>query len=422
MSNRAAVKQDAKPTLTPKLRFPEFRDGPGWEETKLKDVLTEHRLKSDGKCEVHSVSVHKGVINQIEHLGRSFAAADTLNYNLAKPYDVIYTKSPTGDFPFGVVKHNHKPHNVIVSPLYGVFSPANRHLGYIFDAYFESPIRTTNYLAPLTQKGAKNTLQISNERFLSSGIYLPHEEGEQQNIAECLSSVDELIAAQARKLDTLKTHKKGLMQQLFPRDGETQPRLRFPEFRDAGKWEEEKLGNIVKIWSGNSPSKYALSALGKYAFVKVEDLNNCTKYQTDSREYCDDSDDAVPRCAILFPKRGASIELNKLRITASEILIDTNLMALSPNGTATVEFLYYFLVNVGLAQIADMSTIPQINNKHIIPFKILFPSKLEQESIADCLTFLDDLISAQSDKLEALKTHKKGLMQQLFQSPEKVEA
>lgn len=206
----------------PRLRFPEFRDAAGWSKTKLKNVLTEHRLKSDGKSEVHSVSVHKGVVNQKEHLGRRFAAADTSNYNLAKPYDVIYTKSPTGDFPYGVIKHNHNSYNVIVSPLYGVFSPINKYLGYIFDAYFESPIRTNNYLAPITQKGAKNTIQISNETFLSDEIYLPHEEAEQQKIAGCLSSIDVLIAAEIQKLDTLKAHKKGLMQQLFPVPDEVQ--------------------------------------------------------------------------------------------------------------------------------------------------------------------------------------------------------
>lgn len=205
-----------KPRLTPKLRFPEFRDAPGWEETILGSVLTEHGEKNDGSSEVHSVSVHKGVINQIEHLGRSFAAADRSNYNLARPHDIIYTKSPTGDFPWGVVKQNRLPYNVIVSPLYGVFSPVNRHLGYILDAYFESPIRTTNYLAPITQKGAKNTIQISNATFLSKGLFLPSSEAEHKKIASCLSSLDDLIAAQSEKVEALKTHKKGLMQQLFP--------------------------------------------------------------------------------------------------------------------------------------------------------------------------------------------------------------
>ena len=204
------------------------------------------------------------------------------------------------------------------------------------------------------------------------------------------------------------------MQQLFPREGETQPRLRFPEFRDAGAWEETKLGKHVAIQSGYSPSGYALSSKGEYAFVKVEDLNNCIKYQESGREFCDDADGVVPTNSVVFPKRGAAIELNKIRITAKKILIDTNLMALTPKVGLKGEFLYYFLSNVGLSHIADTSTIPQINNKHIIPFDLRLPEEAEQQRIADCLTSLDSLITAATQELESLKTHKKGLMQQLF--------
>ena len=206
------------------------------------------------------------------------------------------------------------------------------------------------------------------------------------------------------------------MQQLFPQPGETVPRLRFPEFRDAPEWEEERLGNLVAIVSGKSPSQYALFAQGDCAFVKVEDLNNCSKYQVDAREYCNDARDAVPSGSILFPKRGAAIENNKIRITASEILIDTNLMALTPCNAAATEFLYYYLARVGLAQIADTSSIPQINNKHIIPYRVLVPSESEQKKIADCLTSIDDQLNAQVRKLDTLKQHKQGLLQQLFPS------
>ena len=192
------------------------------------------------------------------------------------------------------------------------------------------------------------------------------------------------------------------------------PRLRFPEFEDAPEWEEERLGNLVAIASGKSPSQYALFAEGDCAFVKVEDLNNCSKYQVGAREYCNDVRDAVPSSSIVFPKRGAAIENNKIRITASEILIDTNLMALTPLNTAETEFLYYYLVRVGLAQIADTSSIPQINNKHIIPYRVLVPSESEQHRIADCLSMLDARLAAQVEKLNALKTHRQGLLQQLF--------
>ena len=126
----------------------------------------------------------------------------------------------------------------------------------------------------------------------------------------------------------------------------------------------------------------------------------------------------MPSGSILFPKRGAAIENNKIRITASEILIDTNLMALTPCNTAATEFLYYYLVRVGLAQIADVSSIPQINNKHIIPYRVLAPSESEQHRIADCLAMLDARLAAQVQKINALKTHKQGLLQQLFPSLE----
>ncbi len=172
-------------TLTPKLRFPEFRKAL-WQETNLGKILTEHRLKSDGSSKVHSVSVHKGVVDQVKHLGRSFAAADTTQYNLVRPHDIVYTKSPTGDFPYGIVKENRNEHNVIVSPLYGVFTPKNKYLGRILDLYFESSVHTNNYLAPIVQKGAKNTIQISNKTFLSNSLILPSNEDEQHKIADCL--------------------------------------------------------------------------------------------------------------------------------------------------------------------------------------------------------------------------------------------
>lgn len=205
-----------KGKTVPELRFPEFQNDGEWGWKKLGEFLYEHKTKSDGKCEVHSVSVSKGVINQKMYLGRSFAASDTSNYKLVKPNDVIYTKSPTGNFPFGIVKQSFLDYNVIVSPLYAVYSPTNRYVGYLIQAYFESPIRLNNYLYPIVKKGAKNTIQITNEEFLSREICLPSNENEQQKIADCLSSLDNAIAALENKTFELEIHKKGLLQQIFP--------------------------------------------------------------------------------------------------------------------------------------------------------------------------------------------------------------
>jgi type I restriction enzyme S subunit len=415
-----ATMEKVEPVLAPKLRFPGF--SAPWTYEPIAKVLKEHKLKNTTGRDVFSVSMEYGVVNQIKLLGRSFAAADTSNYTIGRRFDVVYTKSPLKAFPFGIVKQCKFDEEVALSPLYGVFTPSNPHLGLLIEAYFESPNRANSFLSPLCQKGAKNTLQITNATFLSGRLPLPAQPAEQQKIANCLSSVDELIAAQARKVNALKTHKKGLMQQLFPREGETQPRLRFPEFQDAGEWGKTKLGKHVGIQSGYSPSGFTLSSKDQYAFVKVEDLNNCIKYQVTGREFCNDSVGVVPTNSILFPKRGAAIVLNKIRITATEILIDTNLMALTPKDGLTVEFLYYYLSNVGLSHIADTSTIPQINNKHIIPFELLLPEEAEQQRVSSCLSSLDALMAAETQKLEALKTHKKGLMQELFPSQEEVEA
>ena len=282
--------------------------------------------------------------------------------------------------------------------------------------FFRYPILDKQFiynLGVISPGGAGRNRVLNKADFLKIELALP-EVAEQQKVADCLGSLDDLIAAEGRKLEALRQHKQGLMQQLFPQPGETVPRLRFPEFEDAPEWEEERLGNLVAIASGKSPSQYALFAEGDCAFVKVEDLNNCSKYQVGAREYCNDVRDAVPSSSIVFPKRGAAIENNKIRITASEILIDTNLMALTPLNTAETEFLYYYLVRVGLAQIADTSSIPQINNKHIIPYRVLVPSESEQHRIADCLSMLDARLAAQVEKLNALKTHRQGLLQQLF--------
>ena len=275
---RQKGEQDAPTTLVPKLRFPGFSDS--WAYEPLSEALKEHKLKNTDGRDVFSVSMEYGIVNQIELLGRSYAAADTSHYTIGRRYDVVYTKSPLKAFPFGIVKQCKFDGEVALSPLYGVFTPPNPHLGLMIEAYFESPNRSKDFLSPLCQKGAKNTLQIINTTFLSGRLPLPTQPAEQQKIAECLSSVDELMAAQARKVDALKTHKKGLMQQLFPREGETQPRLRFPEFQNAGEWASELLGDLGEIVTGKTPStKEADLWGGDILFITPTDISEDDKYQ-----------------------------------------------------------------------------------------------------------------------------------------------
>lgn len=187
----------------------------GWQLLYLNEILFEHKLKSNGFEEVFSVSVEKGLINQIEHLGRSFSAKNTDKYNLVKYGDIVYTKSPTGDFPLGIIKQSHVKNNVIVSPLYGIFTPKTFELGYILENYFKYPVNCHNYLHSIVQKGAKNTMNITNKTFLSKQLYLPTNINEQKRIFNILYSLNRKIDLISDEIKEMKEFKKGLLQKMF---------------------------------------------------------------------------------------------------------------------------------------------------------------------------------------------------------------
>lgn len=181
------------------------------------------------------------------------------------------------------------------------------------------------------------------------------------------------------------------------------------------EWEVKRLGDLVSIMSGESPSLYTLHNQGKYPYVKVEDMNLCEKYQTHSRSYSNEEKNIVKKGSIIFPKRGAAILNNKVRIANVDIQMDSNMMAIFPiKDNLLEEYLYYSIVFEQLFKIADTSTIPQINNKHIIPCKILLPPLYEQQKIAEILNVWDKAIEKQTQLIEKLELRKKGLMQQLL--------
>jgi len=200
-----------------------FRDDNGqefpmWEKKRLGEVLYEHLDKNDNDVfsEVFSVAKEKGVINQIEHLGRSFAAKSITHYKLIHNHDIVYTKSPTSDFPFGIIKQNMTGRTGVVSPLYGVFKPETKALGFILHNYFLSWINTYNYLKPLVQKGAKNTMNINNHDFLNGAkLSLPVSVDEQKKIANFISTIDNKINHTQTEIEKAELWKKGLMQKMF---------------------------------------------------------------------------------------------------------------------------------------------------------------------------------------------------------------
>ncbi|GAC1571105.1 MAG: hypothetical protein NVS3B3_24830 [Aquirhabdus sp.] len=134
----------------------------------------------------------------------------------------------------------------------------------VVDYFFKHYLKTSIFIEDLNKdiEGIRDGKMVSYKQF--SDILLPFPcHKEQQKIADCLSSIDALISAQSQKVEALKTHKKGLVQQLFPREGETVPRLRFPEFRDAGEWEKKRLEDVSEYTKGLTPYEFVCSCWTK---------------------------------------------------------------------------------------------------------------------------------------------------------------
>lgn len=186
-----------------------------WKKVFLSDVLTERNERNTNLFQVFSVSVSQGVVNQVDYLGRSFASKDTSKYNVVHYGDLVYTKSPTGSFPYGIVKQSLSLEYVAVSPLYGVYKPKSLAVGAYLHEYFMSEINTHNYLHPLIQKGAKNTINITNQRFLENCVLLPTNINELLQISKLLRSLNNKIKYQQDILQQYQKQKQYLLRQMF---------------------------------------------------------------------------------------------------------------------------------------------------------------------------------------------------------------
>ena len=181
----------------------------------MSQLLTEYRNRNTEGLRVCSVAVSRGVVDQIEHLGRSFAASDTSHYGRVKFGDVVYTKSPTGDFPFGIVKQSKLNEEVAVSPLYGVYTPASYATGNLIHAYFEQYQYANNYICTLAQKGAKNTINITNQRFLEKSIRFPVKESDREYFSALLDMLTEKAIKAEKMLEYLLAQKRTLLAKTF---------------------------------------------------------------------------------------------------------------------------------------------------------------------------------------------------------------
>jgi type I restriction enzyme S subunit len=246
---------------------------------------------------------------------------------------------------------------------------------------------------------------------------------EQRKIASCLASLDELIGEQGRKVDALRTHKKGLMQQLFPREGEPQPQLRFPEFQDAGDWEETNLAQLGELVSGltYSPDDIRDSGLLVLRSSNVQD-GEISLYDN---VYVDPAirgaNLSQPNDILICVRNGSKALIGKCALIPEGMPLCTHGAFMTVFRSQASRFVFQlFQTDRYQKQVAgDLgATINSINGRQLLKYKFIVPTLPEQQRIASCLGNLDALITAETQKHEALKTHKRGLMQQMFPSPE----
>jgi type I restriction enzyme, S subunit len=420
-----AIKDQSK-TLTPKLRFPEFvQDGP-WSMRSL-DELCDRIFQTVGDVRLTPVSITagRGFVSQAEKFGRDISGAQYKNYIRLRRGEFAYNKGNSNLYPQGCVYQLKEFEEAAASNAFICFRLKNGNAPGFFEGLFEKNAHGLQ-LSKFLTSGARSDglLNIKADEFFSVRLPIPPDPAEQRKIAACLTSLDDLLAAEGRKLEALRTHKKGLMQQLFPREGESRPRLRFPEFRDKPEWQDQALADLC-----TATISYGIVQAGPHVpdgmpYIKSTDLNSplclvslARTSQVIAKKYR--RSEVVPG-DLVFSLRG--------NIGVTQIVPEEIRVANLTQGTARVRtrgpaaFFIQALrsqpVHDRIMAVSKGSTLQEISLDSLRKVRLRCPDVAEQQRIAACLSSLDALIAAQSRKLNALRTHKKGLMQQLFPPPE----
>ncbi|UNK50549.1 restriction endonuclease subunit S [Lysobacter sp. S4-A87] len=417
MSNKSIERNEKKRSLVPRIRFPKFQNADAWQVEKLSGFLVEIKQRNRDlrytAQDVLSVSGELGCVNQIEHLGRSYAGVSVKDYRVVETGDLVYTKSPLKRNPFGIIKEN-KGKAGIVSTLYAVYRPNDDAHASYFDHYFSRDHCLNAYLQPLVKKGAKNDMKVNNAVVLSGSVVAPKLD-EQHRVADCLTTFDERIAAEAGKLRSLKVHKKALTQQLLPADGESLPNLRFPQFLGLGEWKPADLDPFLKEYSErvSASTELPIYSSSRTGLQRQKDYY-------DNREVANDGQYGVVPEGYFVYRHMSDDGAFKFNInnTGQRIAVSKEYPVFSVDGLHP-GFLKY-LLNDGkqfskfaLAQ-KKGGTRTRLYLNVLRTFSAVLPSFEEQRRIGECISSIDDLITAQEQKIDLLKRHKRGLMQELF--------
>jgi len=421
-----ATKENGSPQLVPQLRFPEFQGAEAWKIERLGNLFSDRQESGLTGLPLLSLMDKEGIVPQEDSNRKNNSNSDKSKYLRVVPGDIAYNTMRMWEGRSAYVGLEG-----LVSPAYTVCEPRSGVHSLFFSHYFKTP-QLIEQFRRYSQGLVKDTLNLKYAAFSQISVPLPIYP-EQQKIAQCLSSVEKLIAAQAQKVAALKTHKKGLMQQLFPREGETQPRLRFPEFQTAVEWVEQPFSNLCDIKHGYAFESEFFSNEGEHVLLTPGNFYEEGGYRdrADKQKYYSGE---IPRDYVLaegdmlvaMTEQAAGLLGSPLIVTESDKFLHNQRLGLitKKHGVACANEFFFHVFNTQRVRKAIHDTASGAKVRHTSPTKIgevvvsVPTTLLEQQRIARCLSNLDALITAETQKLDALKIHKKGLMQLLLPSPE----
>ncbi|MEQ1749761.1 MAG: restriction endonuclease subunit S [Prosthecobacter sp.] len=425
-----APPEEATPALVPKLRFPGFQDD--WEMTPIGekvDLLSGYPFDGPDICEdrrgvrlLRGINITEGRIRHSPEIDRYYTGeTGGLEKFRVRLNDLVIGMDGSKVGKNSSLISDDDADALLIQRVARLRTSSPTLIQFIFQQ-----INSTTFHSYVDKINTSSGIpHISAKQIKEFTVGFPSP-AEQQKIAECLSSVDELMAAQARKVDALKTHKKGLMQQLFPREGETQPRLRFPEFQNAGEWEVRTIGEMFSLINGCAFKPEDWKPTGT-PIIRIQNLNDPSAEFNYSQEPVPERN-RVESGDLLFAWSGTLGSSFGARIWngPSGVLNQHIFKVLMDDQQIILQFALLVLARVE-EEIARRThgfkaSFVHVKKADLVQVEMLLPSIPEQQRIATCLSSLDALITAETQKHEALKTHKKGLMQQLFPSPEEVGA
>lgn len=396
------MRMNKKKETVPNLRFSEYVNSERWIITELNKLLNYERpdlyiVDSDN---YRSEGIPVLTANKSFILGYTDEKNNIYSHVPVIIFDDFTTEKKYVDFSFKVKSSAIK----ILKP------KGNNILKFIFEL-----MNTINFKVKEHKR-----YYISTYQKLS--VFVPNDVGEQQKIADCLSSVDDLIEAEIIKLKALEKYKKGLMQKLFPAEGKTLPEWRFPEFKECGEWKSKSIGMACDIFSGGTPDTSKKEFYGgTIPFIRSAEINKTSTELFITEEGVKNSSaKMVKKGDILIALYGA----NSGEVALSRIDGAINQAILCLRHETNNSFVYHYFTHMQKRIISKYIQGGQgnLSGQIIKSVNLYFPKPEEQQKIADCLSEIDTMITEQSNKVDQLKIHKKGLMQGLFPSFKEADA